>query len=53
MILLCNANGNMRVTISEYLRLISSGRRGDGQGRNFEVDGQVVEFARLRVHRSY
>jgi len=50
--LLCNANGTMKATISANLRLMSSSR-GDSQGRNFELDGQVVEFVRLRVHRSY
>jgi hypothetical protein len=50
--LMCNANGNTKATISENLRLMSSSC-GDSQGGNFELDGQVVEFVRLRVHRSY
>lgn len=50
--LLCNANGNMNATISVNLRPMSSSR-GDSQGRNSELDGQVVELVRLRVYRSY
>jgi hypothetical protein len=50
--LLCNANGSTTATISVNLRPMSLSR-GNSQGRNFELDGQVVEFVRLRVHRSY